>query len=89
MFGCKACKAKDTHIESLNEQIDWLRTHNGTPSLTAQNKQARQGSDVLPWMSEEEEELAAMQQAGLIDVEGAKQALEQIGALNTDIFVEE
>lgn len=95
MIGCKGCKARDKHIDSLNEQIDWLRTNAGTPSRTALHQQGRTAKDdpnfyggEQAWVSEEEEEVAAMQQAGLIDTTEAEKALERIGALNTEIYVE-
>lgn len=88
--GCRGCKAKDEHIESLKEQIEFFRLQAGTPSFP---KVVRQETEVvdswvdLPWVSEEEEEIMALRQAGLINPSDAQSALEQIGALSTEVSV--
>lgn len=86
MRKCSACVAKDEHISSLQEQIEWLRLHSGTPIL-------KEATGNLPvrehmWLSEEEEELAAMKQAGIINSSDLEDALRQVGAMNTEIELE-
>ena len=90
MFGvCRGCAAKDQTIAVLQEQIEWFRLHAGTPVLrTAPNtdKASVPWETVdVPWVSEEEQDIEAMQKAGLLSAEAARSALEQIGAFSTDV----
>lgn len=94
MFECKACKAKDKTIVTLAEQVDWLRMQLGTPW----SRRAEMGPDdekspgfVLtssPYISDEESDIEHMRSHGLISEIAAQAALEQVGALSTDIHIE-
>lgn len=88
-MGCKACAAHQSHIESLEKQLDFFRSQLQPAAVRfplPTGESPAQGApylETLPWVSEEEEELMAMKQAGLID--NVKDALEQVGAMTNEI----
>lgn len=89
---CSACAAKDRTIEVLEEQVSWLRLQMGTPWLTNKKEEVKSspGFSLMqsPHMSEEELDIQHMEEAGLISPDAARAALEQIGALSTDVIIE-
>jgi len=89
---CKTCKAKDQTIAALAEQIDWLRLQMGTPWLKEKVEQSQGGMPgyelaSMPWVSEEEADIEHMRSSGLLSSHAAAAALEQIGALNTEVTI--
>jgi hypothetical protein len=71
-------------IVILADQVDWLRQHAGSPALPVPTALA--GPSQAPkWLSEDEEVLQWQADNQLIDLDDARAALEQIGALNTEV----
>lgn len=95
MGKCNACSAHVLHIESLEKQLDFFRAQlqprplYDTPFAPTTSDPETHSSHIenLPWISEEEEELLAMKQAGLIDKDELAEALSRAGALSTDIAI--
>jgi hypothetical protein len=91
-MGCRGCKAKEAHIESLEKQLEFFREQMSPRPVrfpevapTSATDEKLPIMEELPWVSEEEEELMALKQAGLIDTNDMKRALEQVGALTNEI----
>ena len=88
---CAACAAKDQTIALLADVIDWHRSQQG---LTAQSAtqvvrpapafQPIEGPDKL-WASDDEEDIEAALESGLISTAAAEAALAAIQAQNTHI----
>lgn len=77
-------------IVILADQVDWLRQHAGTPAMPVPAS-GRPALDHLPsheppkWLSEDEEVLQWQADNKLIDLDDARLALQQIGAMNQDV----
>jgi len=71
-------------IVILADQVDWLRSHAGTPALPV--PVAPLGASPGPqWLSEDEEIVQWQADNQVLDLDDARAALAQIGAMNTDI----
>lgn len=75
--------AFEAHIESLKEQIAWLRGQLAPAQASLQVPMLPMES--RPWTTEEEEEVQELVDAGLIDSAEATRMLEGVGALNATI----
>jgi hypothetical protein len=84
---CRACDAKDETIRLLQEQLQQLWTHVGTPVLKKLEapEVTPQGVEFDPWVSEEEQDIEHMRKHALISAQEAEAALAQVGAMNTTI----
>lgn len=95
---CKGCAAHKAHINSLEKQLDYFREQlsprpysRATPDMFINDAPVTSPPvfEELPWVSEEEEELLAMKQSGIdVDQAAIQRALEQIGAMSTQIISE-
>lgn len=85
---CAVCAEKDRTIDVLAEQIEWLRTQLGSPSMRPvvnPTKQQPITVGVEPFMSEEEEDIRHLVEAGAIDKENLPEVLDALGFINTEI----
>lgn len=82
------CKEMLRTIDALAEQIEYLRLTAGRPSPQQPANPTDQPvrmAQVDPWVNEDEEEILAAQQAGIISTVDAEDALAQIGFINKTI----
>lgn len=88
---CRSCNAKDQHIADLKEHIEYLRLQAGTPLMPRGRvagpimEPEYPSFEEIPWISEEEEEIRALKQVGLIDASQAEAALQAVGALSSEV----
>lgn len=84
-------REKDRLADMLAEQIEYLRATAGSSQLlthrTAVNptEQPPMLADTSPFLSEDEEEIEAMRDTGLLDAREAEKALSNLRFLNTSI----
>lgn len=71
-------------IVILADQVDWLRQHAGTPALPVPTS-PRAEIEGPKWLTEDEEVLQWQADNQIIDLDDARAALAQIGAMNTDV----
>ena len=76
--------AYEAHIESLKEQVAWLRSQLESSERAEPAPAPPMESGAL-WVREEEEDLQDMVAEGLIDEAEAARILEATGALSTEI----
>lgn len=72
-------------IVILADQVDWLRSHAGTPALPVPASGPRPAGTEPKWLSEDEEILQWQADNQVLDLDDARAALAQIGAMNTDV----
>jgi hypothetical protein len=76
-------------IVILADQVDWLRSHAGTPALPVPTQAALSpgvGAGPMPKFMDEDEEILQWQADNkVLDLDDARLALQQIGAMNTDV----
>jgi len=76
----------------LAEQVEYLRMTRGLPAVSGQKpqnptEQPPMFLDSSPYMSEDEEDLRALQEAGVIGTDQLEKALEEIGLVNHQIEI--
>lgn len=73
-------------IVILADQVDWLRSHAGTPALPVPTQASPLGNAQMPKFMDEDEEILQWQADNkVLDLDDARLALQQIGAMNTDV----
>lgn len=85
MRDCKTCAAKDQTIKALADEVEWLRLMLGTPRLVKPSDATKPTQRV--YRSEEEEDIAWLQERGDIDPRHAQMLLESVGAMNTNVTI--
>lgn len=89
MFGRPSSSEKALYermIVILADQVDWLRQHAGTPALPVPTSPAQAvGVNAPKWLSEDEEIVQWQADNQVLDLDDARAALAQIGAMNTDV----
>lgn len=72
-------------IVILADQVDWLRSHAGTPALPVPVTTRPALAEGPKWLSEDEEIVQWQADNQVLDLDDARAALAQIGAMNTDV----
>lgn len=94
MRGCKCCAEKDRLIESLQDQVEWMRLQAGTPLLKPRKKLVETPEEEMlaaldqPWQDELTEDLEHMARQQILSKQELEEALRHVGAMNTTIEME-
>lgn len=84
-------REKDRLADILAEQIEFLRAQMGSSQFLNKRESINPSQqppmivDATPFMGEDEEEITAMRDAGMLDAREAEAALAQLGYLSTTI----
>lgn len=85
---CDVCAAKDQTITLLADLVDWHRAQmNQVNHASSMSLAANPMPEYSPatWASDEEEDIIAALESGVLDTEAAERALASIQAQNTTI----